>query len=508
MSEAQDLSQKILATTGLMLAVMLQAIDSTIANVALPHMQGELSASQDQIVWVLTSYILAAAVMTPFTGWIAQKVGRKKVYMVSIAAFVSASVMCSLSDTLPEIVFFRILQGLSGAGMMPLSQAALLDIWSVRRMATMMSIWSATAMVGPIIGPALGGFLTEQISWRWVFFINVPVGVTAFFLISTAMAPDRGGRQRPFDGLGFAALVLFSASFQLMADRGPTMDWFHSPEVWTEALLGVSGLYVFIIRMLTAREPFFHRDVLSNPNLLSSVILSFALAVILYSTNAMMPSFMQNLMGYSAQQSGLVTMARGLGALLGFLVVPWLARRIQPRPTILLGLAVSFFGLWRMAHFDLSMTAPTIRFAIFFQGIGMAFMSNPAAVLGYSTLDPRHRTEAAVFSNVFRTLGGSLGIASMQGMFVVASATAHEQLASAIAPTDPVVRWSLPSIFNGAGPLEALNAEVTRQAAMIGYDIIFAKLALASLFLAPLLLILRPAPPTPPRVAQPAPEAE
>lgn len=508
MSEAQDLSKKVLATTGLMLAVMLVAIDSTIANVALPHMQGALSASQDQIVWVLTSYILAGAVMMPFTGWIAQKVGRKKVYMVSIVAFVSASVLCGLSETLPEIVFFRILQGLSGAGMMPLSQAALLDIWSVRRMATMMAIWSATAMVGPIVGPALGGFLTEHFSWRWVFFINVPVGVTAFFLITTAMPPDRGGRERPFDALGFAALVVFSASFQLMADRGPTMDWFHSPEIWTEALLGVSGLYVFVVHMLTAKNPFFHRDVLSNPNLLSSVVLSFSLAMILYSTNAMMPSFMQNLMGYSAQQSGLVTMSRGLGALLGFLIVPWLARRFRPRPTILLGLAISFFGLWRMAHFDLSMTASTIRFAIFFQGIGMAFMSNPAAVLGYSTLDPRHRTEAAVFSNVFRTLGGSLGIASMQGMFVVASATAHEQLAAAIAPTDPVVRWSLPSILNGGGPLEAVNLEVTRQAAMIGYDSIFAKLALASLCLAPLLLVLRPARPTPPSTVRPAPEVE
>jgi DHA2 family multidrug resistance protein len=493
-SSKQDLTTRVLATAGLLLAVVMQAIDSTIANVALPHMQGSLSASQDQITWILTSYIVANAIMTPFTGWLALKVGRKPLFLIAIASFVAASVLCGIATNLPEIVLFRLFQGVAASGMMPLSQAALLDMWSAEMMPSVMSIWSAAIMVGPIIGPTLGGFLTEHFSWRWVFYINVPIGALAFVLVSGALAPNEGGRARPFDGLGYVALVLFSGGVQLMLDRGPTLDWFDSREVWAWAVMSLCGLYMFVAQMLTAKEPFFHRDVLSDRNFMTCVAMSFFIGVVLYSTNALMPSFMQNLMGYSAQQSGAVSMYRGLGASFAFLIVPWMARRFRPRPTILLGLALSCAGLLRMAHFDLAMPTSAIRVAACLQGLGMGLMSNPLAVLSYATINPRHRTEAAVFSTVVRTMGGSVGIASLQAMLIRDSAAAHERLAAGIVSSDPLIRWTLPHVFDGAGgALEALNAEVTRQGSMMAYDTVFAWMALVSLLLAPLLLILRPA---------------
>ncbi|CAN7360762.1 DHA2 family efflux MFS transporter permease subunit [Phenylobacterium sp. LjRoot219] len=494
MNDAEvDPTTRVLATGGLMLAVIMQALDSTIANVALPHMMGSLSAAQDQITWVLTSYIVAAAIMTPFSGWLALKIGRKPMFLFSIVAFVLASVLCGVATNLPEMVFFRLLQGFAGAGMMPLSQAAIFDLWPAEVMPRVMSIWSATIMVGPILGPTLGGYLTEHFSWRWVFYINVPVGALAFALVYFALPANEGGRQRPFDFIGFGALVLFTGCIQLMADRGPSLDWFYAREIWIEAILALCGLYVFVVQTLTAEHPFFPREVLRDRNFVTCTIMIFAMAVLLYSTNALMPSFMQNLMGYSALQSGEVSMYRGFGSMAAFALVPWMARVFRPRPTVTLGVLISGYGLWLMAHFDLSMTAANIKAAGVLQGFGMGLMANPLAVLSYATISAAHRTEAAVFSTVVRTMGASLGIAGLQAMLTQQSAAAHERLAANIIESDPVVRWSLPQVFGGAHGLDGLNAEITRQGSVMAYDAIFAWMALASLLLVPMLLILRPA---------------
>jgi len=495
------------ATGGMMLATTMNSLDSTIANVALPHIQGSLSAGQDQITWVLTSYIVATAIMTPFSGWLSMKIGRKPLFLLSIVGFVAASVLCGIATTLPEMVVFRLLQGCAGAAMMPLSQAGVLDLWPQRMMPRVMAVWSAVVMVGPILGPTLGGFLTENFSWRWVFYVNVPFGVLAFLMVYLALERDPGGRERPFDFLGFAALVLATGAIQLLADRGPSQDWFDSREIWIYAVVSACSLYVFIVQTITASQPFFHRDLFADRNFVTCAVFSFFMAAMLFGTSALLPTFMQNLLGYSALQSGMTSMYRGLGSLVAFACVPLLMRKAGARATMAAGVAIAFYSLWKMAHFDLMMSATPIKVAGFIQGIGTGMMFGPLSVLGFATLGIGHRTEAAVLNNVIRTMGSSLGIALLQANLIAQTATAHERLAAGINPADPVIRWSLPHVFEAAGgALEGLNAEVTRQGAMIGYDAMFAWMALLCLFLAPIILIMRPSRPPPGETIEVHPE--
>jgi MFS transporter, DHA2 family, multidrug resistance protein len=485
---------RVLATIGIMLATAMITLDSTIANVALPHIQGSLSASTDQITWVLTSYIVATAIMAPLSGWLSLKIGRRPMFLFSVVAFVGASTLCGMATSLEQMVLFRLLQGFAGASMMPLSQAAIVDLWSYERMPTLMAIWSAVITVGPIVGPTLGGFLTEHYSWRWVFYINVPVGVIAFLLIYLNLKRDGGGLARPFDFLGFIALVMFTGGVQLMADRGPTLDWFYSPEIWAEALIAGLGFYLFAVQILTAEHPFFPRGILQDRNFLTSVVFSFFVGAILLSSSALLPTFMQNLLGYSAEQSGLVSMWRGLGAMLSFAVVTHAVRRVGPRLTMLTGIACTVFGLWGMTQFDLLMTSGPLKFTGFMQGVGMGLMFTPLGVLGFATLKPALRTEAAVFGNVSRTVAGSLGIAFVQAMLIQQSALAHSRLTEHITADRTEVRWALSHQFSDRlGGLAALNGEITRQAAMMGYDAVFAVMVLVAVLMIPLLFFLRPA---------------
>ena len=485
---------RVIATGGLMIATLMVALDSTIANVALPHVQGSLSAAQDQITWVLTSYIVGTALMTPLSGWLALKLGRKPLFLISIVGFIGVSMLCGAATSLPEMVLFRFLQGVAGAAMMPLSQAAILDMWPPGAIPQVMAIWSAVTMVAPIMGPTLGGFLTENLSWRWVFYINLPVGALSFIMTYLALEKDRGGRERPFDWIGFLALVFFTAGVQLMVDRGPQLDWFDAGEIWLYAVLATCGAYVFVVQTITAKNPFFHLDLFRDRNFLSSVGFTVFLSGMMLSTTALLPTFMQNLMGYSAIQSGMAMMPRGIGSLISFTIAPFFAARFGPRQTIMIGLAITILALWHMSQFDLSMDVGPIKTAGFLMGLGQGMAFNPLTVLAFATLGIDHRTEGAVFSNMFRTLGGSLGIAALQAAYTQQSATAHERLAAGLISSDPVIRWSMPQVIDGAiSGLEAINGEVSRQASMMAYDTVFAWMSLGTLLILPLVLIMRPA---------------
>jgi DHA2 family multidrug resistance protein len=493
MASEVDVANRIPITAALILATLMYTIDSTIANVALPHIQGSVSAAQDQITWVLTSYIIATAIMTPLSGWLSLKIGRKRMLLISIAAFTVASMLCGVATTLPEIVAFRLFQGVAGASLMPLSQNVMLDVFPLEKIPQVMSIWSAAVIMGPIFGPALGGWLTDNLSWRWVFYINLPIGVLAFMGVYTFMDADPGGKQRPFDFLGFGALVTFIGAFQLLVDRGPSQDWFSSPEIWIETGIAVIGLYVFIVQTLTAEHPFFHRDLAADRNFVTTTLFGFFVGMLLFSTTALLPTLMQNLMGYSVLQSGYASMPRGVGSFVAFLMVPHLMARIGARPVLLIGMTLSIVGLWQMSYFDLAMTAMPIVTSGFIQGFGIGLIFSPLATLAYVTLAPEHRTEGTIVNTLVRSLGSSVGISAMQAMLVRISAASHSSLAERVQPADPVFRAALPPFFDpaSAAGASALNAEVTRQASMIAYDGVFHLMFVMTLLMLPLLLILR-----------------
>jgi len=506
MASPLDIANRRSITAFLMMATLMNTLDSTIANVALPHIQGSVSAAQDQITWVLTSYIIAAAIMNPLSGWLAQKFGRKRVLLASIALFTIASMLCGVATSLPEIVIFRLIQGIAGASTIPVSQGLMLDIFPQRQIPTVMAVWSSAVILGPILGPVLGGWLTENYTWRWVFYINVPIGIVAYLGLQVFMADDRGGRQRPFDFLGFTALIAFIGGFQLMLDRGPSQDWFDSKEIWFETAFAVIGLWVFLIQTFTAREPFFHRDLARDRNFVATTVFGFFVGALLFSSTALLPTMMQNLMGFTVLESGVASVPRGVGSLFAFMAVPILLHRFGARPVLVVGLVLSAVALIEMSRFDLMMTAQPIMVSGFIQGLGTGLMFAPLTALAYVTLAPIHRTEGTIISTMVRSLGSSAGISILQAGVTRQSALAHSVLAERVVPGDPVFTSAVPSTLNPASDvgIQALNGEVTRQASMIGYDNMFTMMIAMVVIMAPLLLMVR----TPPRVVLDPSEVE
>jgi DHA2 family multidrug resistance protein len=494
MASAKDIANRRPITAAVMLATLMNTLDSTIANVALPHIQGSVSASQDQITWVLTSYMIAQGLMTPLSGWLAEKIGRKRMFLYSIIGFTAASMLCGVATSLPEIVLFRLLQGFAGASMMPLSQSVMLDLFPPRQIPTVMAIWSATIILGPLIGPALGGYLTENYSWRWVFYINLPIGALSFSVLHLFMDSDEGGRQRPFDFLGYGALVAFIAGLQLTLDRGPEQDWFSSKEIWCEATIAAMGFWVFIVQTFTTEHPFFHRDLAKDRNYVITTIFGFVTGALVFSSQALLPSMMQNLMGYSALQSGYAAMSRGVGSMVSFVAIPSLMRRFGARPVMLAGLCITSVSFWQMSRFDLLMDAQPIIVSGLYLGFGTGLLFAPLTSFAFATLSPVHRTEGAVLSTMIRNLGASVGISIMEAGLVNRTATAHSALAAHIRPSDPVYSSVNPVMMNPLDPLglQVLNGEVTRQAGMIAYDTMFGLAVFLVLGSIPLLLLLRP----------------
>jgi MFS transporter, DHA2 family, multidrug resistance protein len=493
MATPKDIANRVPITVGLMLATVMQSLDTTIANVALPHMAGAVSASQDQIAWVLTSYIVAAAIMTPLTGWLSIRVGRKLMFLVSIAGFTAASMLCGMAHSLFEIVGFRLLQGVCGAALIPLSQAVVLDIYPPSQVGQVMAIWGAGAILGPIFGPLLGGWLTDNLSWRWVFFINLPIGVLAFAMTAIFMTRDRSGEARPFDFLGFGALVVFIGSLQMMLDRGSSLDWFSSPEIWTEALCSAAGLYVFIVHTMTARQPFFDRSLARDRNFVTCNIFGFFIGLFLFSTMALLPPVMQGVMGYSVFGAGVVMMPRGVGSFLAMFVVGRLVGRVDTRLLLGAGLALCCVAQLQMSHFDLSMGSMPFVTSGLVQGLGIGLIFVPLSVVAFGTLGPALRAEGTAVYTLVRNLGSSVGISLMEAFDTRETAVAHADLAQHVQPGNPVMAAGLPPFMNPSttAGLEALNAEITRQAAFVALVDVFRLMLIMTLCIVPLLFIMR-----------------
>ena len=479
-------------TLFVMTGSFMSQLDVTIANVALPYMQGTTSASSEQITWVLTSYIVTAAIFTPLTGWLASRHGRKRVMIASIAGFTVASLLCGVAANLPQMIGFRILQGMMGSALLPISQAVLLDINPPNRHGQAMAIWGSGTVLGPIVGPLIGGWLTDNLTWRWVFFINVPVGiaaVTGLVLFMRHRVQDQPGR---LDMLGFVLLGLTVGCFQLVLDRGQMLDWFSSSEIWIEAALGVTGLYLFVVHSLTARNPFVKLQLFADSNYVIGSVLALFVAVGIFSVLSLLPPLLNGLMGYSAQQVGLETFPRGIGAMIAMQLTAPLMTRIDPRLIVLGGLAMSMAAVMMMAGISLQMDGRLFIMAGVMQGIGSGAMFVPLSTLAFSTLPPHLRNEGAALSTLIRNMGASMGISVLQALTIRNTARVHSYLVEQVRPDNPVLGWSLDGFDTGAtGAMITLNREITRQATMMAYVESFSALALLSLLFAPLILFLR-----------------
>ena len=491
MVSAQDTRNRWPITVSIMLATVMNSLDTTIANVALPHIQGSVSASQEQISWVLTSYIVASAIMTPLAGWLAVKLGRKRLFLVSIAGFTIASMLCGTATSLAEIVGFRLLQGVFGASLIPLSQATLLDVNPPEKHGQAMAIWGMGAILGPIMGPALGGWLTDNMSWRWVFFINLPIGILAFLGVLFFIGKDKLVPPKPFDFLGFGTLIAFIAGFQMLLDRGPSQDWWSSPEIWIEAVVSVIALWVFIIHTVTAKHPFFDRGLMRDRNFLTSSIFGFFIGILLFSAMALTPPMMQGLMGYSVLFSGIVSMPRGLGSFISMIVVGQLIGRVDTRLILAIGLSMSGIAQWQMMHFSLDMDSTPFVISGLVQGLGIGLVFVPLSTLAFATLPGHLRAEGSSVYTLIRSLGASVGISIMAAVLVNNMATAHADLVLHLDPSSPVVQNALGRGFEHGAGLPLLNGMITQQAAMVAYVDDFKLMLVITLICIPMLLLLR-----------------
>ncbi len=492
-------------TVSIMLATVIQAIDGTIANVALPHMQGNLSASQDQITWVLTSYIVAAGIATPLSGWLTDRFGIKRVFLVSIAGFTLASVLCGIAGSLAQIVLARLLQGLCGAALVPLSQAVLLDINPPEKHGSAMAVWGVGVMIGPILGPALGGWLTESWSWRWVFFINVPVGALAFYGIGRYIKAKPPARRTRFDAFGFVTLSIAIGALQLLLDRGQENDWFSARESWVEAIVLTTSLIYFVIHtaLTPAGKSFFDYRLLKNANYVSGLIFIFLIGLILFSTRALIPTMLQGLMGYPATLAGVLLAPSGVGTMLAMLVVGRLVGKMDLRLLLFIGFAVTAVSLWQMTHYNLTMTQSEIIWPGVIQGVGLGLIFVPLSAAAFATLSPELRADGTAIYSLLRNIGSAIGIAVVQALLVRNTQLAHAGLVENLSAANPLPSSSaLSAAFNLTHPsgFVALNDEVTRQAAMIAYVDDFLFMLILTLAVIPLLLLVRP-----PRKNQPAP---
>lgn len=482
----------------IMLASVLYTLDSTIAAVAMPHMQGSFSVNVEQVAWVLTSYIVASAIATPLSGYLATRLGRRRLYLISIAGFTITSMMCGLAANLEEMVAFRVLQGAFGAPIIPLAQATILDNYPINKLGVGMGLFGLGAMLGPIVGPTLGAWLTDMLDWRWVFFINLPLGALALAGIRLSM-PDRkdSGRGGRFDLTGFAYLSVAVGSFQLMLDRGNSMAWFDSTEIIVEAVVAGVCFYQFVVHILTRPAPFIDPGIFRDRNFVTALILGFVVGLNMMSAMALLPTMLQNLLGYPVLDSGMLMAPRGAGTMASMLIVGRLLEKLDARAVIFVGQLMLSYAMWQMSQFDTNVTPNLIVWAGFIQGFGIGTVFVPLNTVAFGTLGTHARTEAAAIYALARTIGGSVGISMLMGMLTTFQARTREHLVTHISPFNP----NLDAFADGAGidiqsGMPLLDAIVNREALMLGYVNDFHTMMLVSMLSMVLLFLVRPARPT------------
>jgi DHA2 family multidrug resistance protein len=494
-ARATDGINRTAITICVILATLMQALDTTIANVALPYMQGSVSASQDQIDWVLTSYIVAAAIMTPPTGYLASRFGLKRLFLVSVAGFTVASMLCGMSQSLVQIVLFRILQGLFGAALVPLSQTVLLNINPPERQGSAMALWGVAVMAGPVLGPVLGGWLTEAYSWRYVFYINLPIGVLAFLGMTTFLPEAERNDTAKLDWFGFGALSLTIAALQVMLDRGEELDWYGSGEIVIETVIGASALYLFLVHTFTAHEPFVRPSLFRDRNFTAGIIFIAIVGLTYYASLALQPPYLQNLMNYPIVTAGLVLGPRGVGTMGAMLVVGKLTAKVDTRILLGTGLGLTAWSFYVMTGWTPDISQMTIISVGVIQGIGLGFIFVPLSVVTLSTLSSELRAEGAGLYSLSRNIGSSVGISVVNSLLTTNTQVNHAEIVEHVTAVNRI--FSDPNIAQFWNPLTAagraaLDAVITQQAQIIAYIDDYKLLMIATLAAIPLLIVFKP----------------
>jgi DHA2 family multidrug resistance protein len=471
----------------------MQALDTTIANVSLPYIQGSVAANQDEIEWVLTSYVVAAAIMTPPTGFLAGRFGLKRLFLVSIAGFTISSMLCGMAGSLYELVLFRLLQGGFGAGLVPLSQSVLLGAYPKERQGSAMAYWGMAIMVGPIIGPVLGGWLTYNYTWRWDFYINVPIGILAFAGMVWFL-PETKKTNARLDWFGFAAVSVAIGALQILLDRGEELDWFGSREIIMEAIVSASAFWLFLVQTFTARTPFVDPKLFCDRNFSAGMLFVFVIGASFLAPLALLPLYLQDLMGYPVLTAGLVMVPRGLGTLVAMMIVGQLISRFDTRLLLGLGLALTAWAMWDMTRWTPDVAEWTVAINGVIQGAGLGFLFVPLSTTTLATLPPARRTEGAGLYNLSRNLGSSIGISVASALLVSNTQVNHADITSYVTGVNRL--FANPGVahlwnpFTAAGRA-ALDTAITVQAQVIAYIDDFKLLLILTIAAFPLLLFFK-----------------
>jgi MFS transporter, DHA2 family, multidrug resistance protein len=487
-------ANRMIVTVCTVLATLMQSLDSTIANVALPYMQGTMSASQEEINWVLTSYIVAAAIMTAPTGFLAARFGRTRLFVTAVLGFTVASALCGVAETLGQIVVFRVIQGMFGAALVPLSQSVMYELYPPEQRAKAMGLWTMGVMMGPICGPILGGWLTDNYSWRWVFYINVPFGiVTAIGLLTFLREIPRTGTAR-LDWIGFGALSIAIGSFQMMLDRGETLDWFDSREIVLEACIAGVAFYIFLVQFCLSPRPFLSPKLFADRNFSVGAVLYAIMGLIMYASLALLAPYLQTLMDYPVVTAGITLAPRGAGLMIAALICGRVMGRISARLLVGLGFLIGAYALYEMTLWTPDISEWTVITVGFIQGLSIGFLAIPINIIAFATLPPTIRTEATSIYSLMRNLGSAIGISITGALLQTNTQVNHDLIAASVSPFNRALHTTAALRFWNVGTTQGmamLNEEVTHQARIIAYIDDFKLMLVLAIVVVPLLLFVR-----------------
>jgi len=484
-----------LSLTFVIMAVMLHTIDSTIANVALPHMRGELSATVDQISWVITGYIVAAAIATPCVAWVSERYGVKRVLLGAVLIFTVSSMLCGLAMSLGDLVMYRVLQGSSGAALMPLGQTILLSTFEKDDYPKAMGLFGFGIMFGPIIAPTLGGYIIELSNWRWVFFINLPIGILSAVGIWVLVKETTLVKEVRFDGWGYMTLVIAIGCFQLMMDRGHGEDWFQSEEIILWLIASALGFYFYTVRTATAKSPLFKRQLFTDRNFVIGNVLFFAIMGNMVATMVLLPTLLQSVMGYPVVHAGLLLAPRGVGMMLAMVIAPRLAGRVHPKLLSAIGLAIATYALWDQSHISIYFTDIDFVRTGFWHGFGLGLVFGQLGAMCFATVPDELRLEGSSLFNITRNVGASVCASISMTLLARNMQINTATLGESVTPLRQTLELAPFSLQDGVvdpATLSMLSGTVAKQAAFLAYGSNFFLLAALCFFSIFLLAFLKP----------------